>query len=82
MLDWVQITDPEVIAASGTDKHPILRRGDADQAVAGARLILNDAELAATDAYEVADYVRVPVVLASGVHAWVYVAADESQPTG
>jgi hypothetical protein len=78
VLDWVHITDPEVVAASGTDQHPILRRGEADQAVAGARLVLSDAELAATDAYEVSDYVRVRVGLASGVHAWVYVAADDA----
>lgn len=75
-LDEVLITDPEVVALSGSDRHPILRRGAPADSVDGACLELDDAELTATDAYEVADYARVPVVLASGVDAWVYVAAD------
>jgi len=73
-LDWLDITDPDVIRASGSDRHPILRRGTDDDAVEGAYLELNDEELKATDRYEVADYVRRAVVLASGVEAFVYVA--------
>jgi len=72
-LEWLLITDPEVISTSGSDRHPILRRGTAADAVDGAYLELDDAELAATDAYEVEDYQRVEVTLASGVTAWVYV---------
>ncbi|WP_217184891.1 gamma-glutamylcyclotransferase family protein [Streptomyces sp. AC495_CC817] len=75
-LDWVRITDPQVIATSGSDRHPILRRGAADDSVAGACLELTDADLAATDAYEVDDYARHEVVLASGRTAWVYLAAE------
>jgi gamma-glutamylcyclotransferase (GGCT)/AIG2-like uncharacterized protein YtfP len=73
-LDWIAITDPDVIAASGSDRHPILRPGAPDASVDGAYLELDDAELAATDRYEVSDYVRRTVVLASGVEAFVYVA--------
>lgn len=75
-LEWLLITDPDVVATSGSDRHPILRPGTAADSVDGACLELTDAELARADAYEVDDYARVPVVLASGTRAWVYVAAD------
>jgi hypothetical protein len=71
-IDWLQITDPGVIATSGSDRHPILRRGAASDAVEGAYLELSDDDLAATDAYEVDDYSRHEVTLASGVTAWAY----------
>ena len=75
-LEWVRITDPSVVATSGSDRHPIIRRGAPRDSVPGACLELSDAELAAADAYEVDDYARASVVLASGVEAWVYLAAD------
>lgn len=74
-LDWVTITDPAVLAASGSDRHPILRLGAPDDSVPGAYLELDEAGLARADAYEVDDYTRIAVTLASGVDAWVYVAA-------
>lgn len=76
-LDWLTIVDPEVIATSGSDRHPILRRGEVGERVDGAYLELDERELAATDAYEVDDYVRRVVVLESGVRAFVYVAGDD-----
>lgn len=79
-LEWIQITDPGVIAASGSDRHPILRRGADDDRVEGACLELDDAGLAATDAYEVEDYTRHEVQLLSGVRAWVYLGADTDEP--
>lgn len=75
-VDWLLITDPEVLKTSGLDRHPILRAGAAGDRVDGAYLELTDAELAATDAYEVEDYARRRVTLASGVEAFVYVATD------
>ena len=75
-LDWIQITDPDVIAASGSDRHPILRPGAADDSVNGAYLELTDEELSATDDYEVSDDVRKSVTLSSGTQAFVYVADD------
>ena len=72
-IDWLQITDAEVLRMSGSDRHPILRRATPDDSVEGAYLVLDEAELAATDAYEVEDYTRREVVLTSGVTAWVYV---------
>lgn len=75
-LDHVTITDPVVIAASGTDHHRILRPGTPDEVVDGACLHLDDDELAAADRYEVDDYARVQVTLGSGRRAWVYAAVD------
>ncbi|AXK53791.1 MULTISPECIES: gamma-glutamylcyclotransferase family protein [Pseudomonas] len=73
---WVEITDPEVLAASGKTHHPILRPGAADSTpIAGTVFQITPEELAAADRYEVADYKRVSVTLASGIQAWVYVSA-------
>jgi gamma-glutamylcyclotransferase (GGCT)/AIG2-like uncharacterized protein YtfP len=75
-LDYVTITDPRVIAASGSDRHPILRPTDRpDAAVEGMVFAISEADLAAADEYEVDDYRRVAVPLRSGDQAWVYVFA-------
>lgn len=75
-LDYITITDPDVIAASGSDRHPILRPAvNLGAGVEGAVFALSSAELAAADYYEVADYRRVMVPLRSGEWAWVYVYA-------
>lgn len=75
-LDQVTITDPQVIATSGSDRHPILRPSDAHDAfVTGTVFAISTAELAAADAYEVDDYQRISVPLRSGARAWVYVFA-------
>lgn len=76
-IEWLTITDPEVIETSGSDRHPILRKGDPADSAAGAYLTIDDAALAAADDYEVDDYVRTAVTLASGVHAWAYLAAED-----
>ena len=70
----VEITDPEVITASGADYHPIVSASDdpADE-VEGAVFLITEAELAAADAYEVSDYRRVAARLKSGREAWVYI---------
>ena len=75
-LDHVTITDPHVIATSGSDRHPILRPTDRPGAeVAGTVFEISEAELASADEYEVDDYRRIRVPLRSGGHAWVYVFA-------
>ncbi len=76
-LDWLQITDAAVIETSGSGRHPILRRGGPTDSVPGAVLELDDAELLAADAYEVDDYARTLVTLASGTQSWVYLAAAD-----
>jgi gamma-glutamylcyclotransferase (GGCT)/AIG2-like uncharacterized protein YtfP len=75
-LDYVTITDPHVIATSGSDRHPILRPTDQPGAhVEGSVFAVTKDELAAADEYEVDDYRRISVPLASGDDAWVYVFA-------
>jgi gamma-glutamylcyclotransferase (GGCT)/AIG2-like uncharacterized protein YtfP len=75
-LDWVTITDPHVIATSGSDRHPILKPNDRPgAAVEGTVFTITEGELAAADEYEVDDYRRVLVPLRSGGQAWVYVFA-------
>jgi len=75
-LDHVTVTDPHVVATSGSDRHPILRPTDRlDAHVDGTVFAISEAELAAADEYEVDDYRRVPVPLQSGATAWVYVFA-------
>jgi gamma-glutamylcyclotransferase (GGCT)/AIG2-like uncharacterized protein YtfP len=76
-LDYVTITDPHVIATSGSDRHPILRPSDrADAAIEGTVFAISTTDLAAADEYEVDDYARVAVPLRSGRTAWVYVFAS------
>jgi len=50
--------------------------GDATDRVPGLLLRLTEAELAAADAYEIADYARIAVRLESGVEAFVYARAS------
>lgn len=75
-LDYVTITDPHVVATSGSDRHPILKPTDRPGAqVEGSVFEITEAELAAADEYEVDDYRRIAVPLRSGGRAWVYVFA-------
>ncbi|CDO88188.1 hypothetical protein AWC29_01415 [Mycobacterium triplex] len=75
-LGQVTITDPHVITTSGSDRHPILRPTDRAEAhVDGMVFEISETELAAADSYEVDDYRRIAVPLASGATAWVYVFA-------
>lgn len=74
--DWLEITDPAVLAASGERFHPVVSRSDdAADTVEGMVFRINADELAAADRYEVSDYVRVLASLRSGRQAWVYVRA-------
>jgi gamma-glutamylcyclotransferase (GGCT)/AIG2-like uncharacterized protein YtfP len=75
-LDYLTITDPHVIATSGSDRHPILRPSNrAGAAIEGTVFAISETDLAAADEYEVDDYHRVAVPLRSGDEAWVYVFA-------
>jgi gamma-glutamylcyclotransferase (GGCT)/AIG2-like uncharacterized protein YtfP len=76
-LTYVAITDPEVIAVSGSDRHPIVApSADPADAVDGTVFAITEDELAAADEYEVDDYARTLVTLRSGTRAWVYISAD------
>ena len=75
-LDYVTITDPQVIATSGSDRHPMLRPSTRpDAAIEGTAFEVTKEDLAAADEYEVDDYRRVEVPLRSGETTWVYVFA-------
>ncbi|MEE1825243.1 gamma-glutamylcyclotransferase [Streptomyces sp. BE20] len=81
-LTSIAITDPEVIAASGTDRHPlVVASAEGGDAVEGSVFALTDAELAAADDYEVDDYARTEVVLRSGTRAWAYLDAGPRDVT-
>lgn len=69
------VADPDVIALSGTDRHPaIVATGRAEDEVRGTALAVKDTELALADAYEAPSrYRRVAVRLKSGRDAFVYV---------
>jgi hypothetical protein len=74
-VDRVRITDPGVLAISGDAYHPILvRTGGSADAVDGSAFAVTEAELRLADDYEVDDYQRVEVPLATAGTAWVYVA--------
>ncbi len=78
-VELLKITDDDVIATSGSDEHPVLRRcDDPDERVEGSLLLLSTQELEAADRYEVDDYSRIAVVTASGATAWVYVLSGEA----
>ena len=77
-LSTVRITDPEVVAVSGSDTHPILvASGDPADGVEGSALHVDEDDLLAADSYESADYQRARVVLESGARAWLYASAAD-----
>ena len=72
----IRITDPEVLATSGEEHHPIVEpSADPADEVPGMVFEITPAELDSADAYETSDYRRVEVGLKSGRSAWVYVKA-------
>ena len=73
----VRIEDPQVVATSGKTHHAnVTFNGRHDSRVSGTVFEITDAELAAADQYEqLAAYIRVAAMLASGKQAWVYVDA-------
>ena len=76
-LEPMRISDPGVVALSGLAVHTIARRtGDPADRIEGVVFAISDAELMATDAYEV-DPVRIETVLESGLRVFVYVSPEE-----
>ena len=72
--DVVVVDSAEIVSLSGKAVHPIARyTGDPVDRIDGVRFELNQAELTATDDYEVEPYRRIEVTLQSGRTAWVYV---------
>jgi gamma-glutamylcyclotransferase (GGCT)/AIG2-like uncharacterized protein YtfP len=75
-LEQVEIRDASVLAISGKSHHPMaVHTAAAGDRIEGAVFAITAAELAHADAYEVDDYRRERVTLASGQAAWAYVDA-------
>ena len=73
-LEPLVIGDPDVVRLSGKAVHMIARyTGKQADQIAGTCFYLTDEELAATDGYEVRDYVRSEVELESGQRGFAYV---------
>ncbi|MDB5805137.1 MAG: UDP-N-acetylmuramate--alanine ligase [Betaproteobacteria bacterium] len=73
-IEIVEIRDPRVVVTSGKRHHPsAVHTGNLADQVRGTVIEVSDDDLANSDAYEVADYKRERVTLASGLAAWVYV---------
>ncbi len=76
-LEPLIISSPEIVEISGLEVHTIARRtGDPADRIPGVVFLLTQAELDATDEYEVDAYARVEAALASGDRAFVYVGPD------
>lgn len=74
-VEQLQIKSDAVVATSGATQHPIVQAsGNPADLVAGMVFRITPVELARADGYEVEDYERVRVTLASGTEAWVYAA--------
>jgi gamma-glutamylcyclotransferase (GGCT)/AIG2-like uncharacterized protein YtfP len=73
-LEPLAIEDADVVRLSGKAVHMIARHtGDPSDRIAGTCFHITDQELAMTDTYEVADYLRAEVQLESGQRGFVYV---------
>ncbi|HHF7365470.1 TPA: gamma-glutamylcyclotransferase family protein [Legionella bozemanae] len=73
-MSKIKIKDPNVITTSGEEEHPIITyTGKSTDSIEGMVFDVSIEELKKADSYEVADYKRIKVKLASGVFAWVYV---------
>ncbi|MEA3051767.1 MAG: hypothetical protein QOG72_670 [Sphingomonadales bacterium] len=77
VLAPMAITDPHVIAASGSAVHTIARPGgERTEAIPGIVLSLTEAELEAADRYESGAIRRIRARLVSGAEAFVYVSDE------
>ena len=82
-LGQLRITDPMVLATSGQPVHLMVSySGEAGDVVEGMVFAVSRDELLNADTYEVADYRRERVTLASGLVAWVYVDARGARRPG
>ncbi len=79
----IPIQDRNFIAASGASHHRNVQfTGIESDAVAGWVFEITKRELEQADAYEPADYKRVPARLQSGLSAWIYLSAREGLAVG
>ncbi len=77
LLDVLRVDDERFVAESGSAEHAIVRfTGRSDDRVPGMALEVTEDELARSDAYEPAGYVRMRGAIESGQQVWVYAAAQ------
>jgi gamma-glutamyl AIG2-like cyclotransferase len=77
----IEISDEATVRLSGRSHHAIARYTGLDSdTIPGMVFELTPDELLAADKYEVAEYIRAPVVLESGKRAWAYVDAQVPTP--
>jgi hypothetical protein len=73
-LDFVEITDPEVLRKSEEKFHPIISySGNSEDKVEGVLFEVTEAEILAADEYEVDDYKRIETLFASGKKGFIYI---------
>jgi gamma-glutamylcyclotransferase (GGCT)/AIG2-like uncharacterized protein YtfP len=76
-MESVEITDAEVLSKSAQAFHPIaIPTRNNDDKIDGVVFEITAEELAHADAYEVSNYKRISVTLASGKEAWTYVSSE------
>ena len=74
-IEQLEITDNTVLKKSQKRFHPIaIPDNYAENCIEGTVYEITQQELVETDKYEVSDYKRILVTLASGKKAWVYVS--------
>lgn len=75
VLGKLKITDPDVLAKSEKEYHPIAEVSiNQNEEIKGMIFEITEEELAQADAYEVSDYKRIEATFTSGKKAWIYVA--------
>ena len=73
-LQQLKINDQKVLTASEQEFHPMaVFTNNTNDIIEGMVFEMSEDELFAADAYEVAEYKRIAVILSSGIEAWVYV---------
>ncbi|STY29269.1 AIG2-like family [Legionella wadsworthii] len=76
-MSRIKIKDLNVVATSGEEEHPVIVYTEKDKDnIEGVVFDITSEELKKADTYEVSDYKRIKVKLASGVFAWVYVHVE------
>lgn len=76
-IDYIEITDPEVLRKSNQQYHPIIRHsGNSSDKVEGMLLSITEQELVEADNYEVDDYRRIEVTFQSGKKGFIYTESE------
>lgn len=75
-LGELKITDPDVLAKSEKEFHPIAEISEnKNDLVEGMLFEITQEELDQADAYEVSDYKRIEAQFTSGKKGWIYIKA-------